>query len=113
MTGTRLCVEELAKNRIAVGLCTCDRCHGDGIARTSAVLDDDRLAELRGDLLHHGARHDIERASGALRNKRLDLPGRPSLANAAFRTKGKRNRLNRMRRNNFSSDDCPTLQDAA
>jgi hypothetical protein len=53
-----------------------------------AVLDDDRLAELRGDLLHHGARHDIERASGALRNERLDLPRRPSLRECCVKDEG-------------------------
>ena len=49
-------------------------------ARAAAVLDHDRLAELRRHLLEHDARDDVGRAARPERNDRADRPRRPICA---------------------------------
>src|ERR1700736_4656366 len=48
-------------------------------AIVSAVLDHDRLAEFNRQTVEQHPRHDIGRAAGAERNRRLDQPRRPVL----------------------------------
>jgi hypothetical protein len=64
---------------VAVGLGAGHCGHGNGIAGADPVLDDNRLTDLRGGSFKDRARHNVERTSRALGNKRLDRPGRPRL----------------------------------
>ena len=67
----------VGEDGVAVGLGARDRRHGDRVARPRAILHDHRLSEPGCDLLHHGARDDIERAARALRNQHAHRLARP------------------------------------
>ena len=68
------------QDRVAVGISARDRCHRDGIPGAYAILDDDRLTELPRELLEHGTRNDVQRASWTLRDDGVDGPRWPFLA---------------------------------
>ena len=62
----------IGQDGVAVGLGLRHRRHADGVAGARAVLDDERLAELRRHLLEHRARHDVGRGAGGERDDHAD-----------------------------------------
>ena len=69
----------MGEQSVAVGRGGGDGAGADGAARAGAVVDHDGLADLRGHLLEHDARDDVDRAACGERHDDADRPGRPLL----------------------------------
>ena len=69
----------IGENGVAVRLGLRDRGHADGVAGAGTIFDDDRLSDLRRDLIHHHARHHVGGTAGGQGDDQADRLGRPSL----------------------------------
>ena len=71
--GATVCGRGIRQDGVAVGVGPDDRAHTERSARSAAVFDNDRLAELRAERLEQRTRHNIGRAAGGEWNEGPDV----------------------------------------